>query len=121
MKKSSLFLVLALLLSLVPNAAWADASPWTEGKTYREKMFGKLDFGVKNLILGPMHLISDPLHGINDEGALGGFKGLGEGVYHGLTYTVGGALHFLTFPVTNLDVPLPDGGVKCPFDHKHKA
>lgn len=117
MKKLSLLLVIALLFSAVPNTAWA-ASPWTEGKTYQEKMFGKLDFGIKNVVLGPMHLISDPLHGISKEGALGGFRGLGEGLYHGLTYTVGGALHLLTFPITNLDVPLPDNGVTCPFSCK---
>ena len=96
-----------------PSTVWA-ASPWTEGKSYQEKMFGKLDFGLKNLVTGPFHLICCPLEGINKEGALGGVKGLGAGVVNAVTHTVGGALHTLTFPITNLDVPLPEGCSKCP-------
>lgn len=115
MKKLSLLVVLIMLMSLVPNTAWA-ASPWTEKDSYQEKMFGKLDYGLKNLVLGPLHLIKDPLMGIHKEGMVGGLKGLGEGVMHGVIYTVGGALHTVTFPITPLDVPLPNNGAGCHCD-----
>ncbi len=118
MKKLSLVLILLLVAAAFPNMAFADASPWTEGKSYQEKMFRKLDFGLKNLILGPTHIISEPLHGINDGGFMGGINGLGSGLVHGVEYTVGGALHAVTFPITNLDIPLPNGGTSCACSKK---
>ncbi len=113
MKKSSLLLIIAVLIASIPGAAWADASPWTKKTTYTEKMFGKLDYGVENMLFGVTHIITEPLHGINDGGLAGGFQGLATGTLHAVEYVGGGALHVVTFPITNLDVPLPDGGAQC--------
>ena len=37
---------------------------------------------------------------------------LDKGVSDFVTNTVGGVLHLVTFPITGLDVPLPDNGVQ---------
>ena len=118
MKKLSLFLVIAVLLAALPGAAWAEGSPWTKKNTYMEKMFGKLDYGLENIVFGTTRIISEPLVGIKDGGVVGGLTGVGTGVLHAVEYVGGGALHVVTFPITNLDVPLPGGGAHCSCSKK---
>lgn len=94
----------------LPCMAFAESSPWTDKPTYNEKAVGKLTFGLKNLTLGWTELIRRPMEA--PKNVKGVFGGLGEGIINTVVYTVGGALHTVTFPITSLDVPIRHGGVK---------
>lgn len=109
MKKLTLMLLVAFAISLVPAAGWA-ASPWTQETTTKGKIYGKLDFGFKNLFGGPLELVREPLRQYR-AGERNPLPMIGKGLYNGVVYTVGGALHLITFPITNVDVPLPNDGV----------
>ena len=115
MRKLSVLLLVLFALTLVPAAGWACSdSPWKAKATEHEKRLGKLDFGFKNLMFGWTEVITEPIHHFRDakENKLGsGLRGLGVGLYHGVADTLGGALHILTFPLTRVDVRLPEGGV----------
>ncbi len=84
------------------------ASPWTEKTSYGDKMTGKLEFGLKNLLGGWTAIFSTPTHFQNEGKNV--YLGTAKGLVKGVIYTVGGALHTLTFPIP-IDVPLPNGGV----------
>jgi hypothetical protein len=44
-------------------------------------------------------------------------RGLWRGIYRTLGRTAGGLVHAATFPVTGLDVPLPENGMNLwPYD-----
>ena len=108
MKKTiALFLVILSVL-LLPAPAFA-ASPWTEQTTYMGKLKGKLDFGFKNFLGGWTEIFTEP----NDSHKEGKnvAEGAAKGIWNAAVFTVGGLLHIATFPVTNLDVPLPGNGV----------
>ena len=107
MKTSLLVFLIIFGLLLGPTVCFA-GSPWTEKTTYWDKTVGKLDFGMKNLLGGWTELFTEPMHHHKDAGDV--FVGLGTGLYKSVVYTVGGALHVVTFPIP-LDVPLPDNGV----------
>jgi putative exosortase-associated protein (TIGR04073 family) len=117
MKKLSMLLVVLLLVGSLPIAGWA-ASPWTTETVTADKMMGKLGFGIKNLLLGWTEIIKQPVNGAKTDSVVGFGKGLATGLYDGVIYTLGGALHVVTFPFTNIDVPLPNDGVKCPITGK---
>ena len=85
------------------------ASPWTSETEYGKRAFGKLGFGAKNLLLGWTELFTEPKASI-DKGE-NFFMGLGRGIKNGLEDELGGAVHIVTFPFTEIDVPLPEGGV----------
>ena len=107
MKISKLIAVLLLAVMLVPAAAFA-ASPWKDqGGSYITMAKNKLDFGFRNLLGGWSELITQPIKHKDNIGV-----GLGKGVYNAAAFTLGGVLHTATFPVTVLDVPLPDNGVQ---------
>ena len=106
MKKTAL-LVLAAIILMSCSSAFA-ASPWTEQKETKDKILGKLDFGIKNLLGGWTEIINRPIKYHKDgktvsEGAL-------VGLYNATYDTIGGALHVITFPIP-IDVPLPNNGV----------
>ncbi len=105
-KAAALLLVVAILLAC--GSAFA-ASPWTEGVTYKDKVLGKLDFAVKNTLGGWTELFNRPIKYHKDG------KNVSEGVLVGIgnavVYTLGGALHLVTFPIPQIDVPLPNNGV----------
>ena len=113
MRTLSLLIIVVFAVTAIPTIGWA-ASPWTTEAENSGKMMGKLGFGVKNLLLGWTEIIRHPVKGVQGEGnKFEGFgKGLGTGLYHGLYDTVGGVLHVITFPFTNVDVPLPEDGVQ---------
>jgi putative exosortase-associated protein (TIGR04073 family) len=117
MKKLSLVLVVLMMVSALPVAGWA-ASPWTTETVTSDKVMGKLGFGLKNVLLGWTEIIRQPVNGAKEEHIIGFSKGLLTGIYDGVVYTVGGALHVITFPFTSIDVPLPNDGVKCPITKK---
>lgn len=85
-------------------------SSWTNEVGWGSRAKSKLGFGLKNVFLGWTELITEPKRAI-DEGD-NFFIGLGAGVKNGVLDTLGGALHAITFPLTELDVPLPAGGTQ---------
>jgi hypothetical protein len=106
-KVAVLLLMIAILFACTTSFA---ASPWMEKTTYKEKMFGKLDFGVKNVLGGWTDIIRQPIK-YNKDGKSAA-EGFAVGVYQAIVNTVGGALHLVTFPITQVDVPLPNNGVQ---------
>ena len=92
------------------------ASPWTEGKTYGEKVKGKLDFGVKNLLGGWTEIFSHTMKHAKAEENKEQKENIGVSLLTGIVYgavdTVGGALHAATFVIPEIDVPLPENGVQ---------
>lgn len=108
MKKSFWFLCMGLCVLLIPSTAFA-ASPWTEQTTYADKVKGKLDYGFKNALGGWTEVLTEPYdHCKGDQNILVGIK---KGIWNAVADTAGGVLHLATFPLTQVDVPLPDGGV----------
>ena len=84
------------------------ASPWTSEKTYIEKTAKKLEFGLKNALLGWTEIGSEAVEYKNNGKNV--FQGIAVGTGEAVVYTVGGALHVATFPIP-LDIPLPENGV----------
>ena len=85
-------------------------SPWTNEVGWANRAKSKLGFGLKNALLGWTELITEPKRAI-DEGD-NFFVGLGMGVKNGVFDTLGGVVHTVTFPLTELDAPLPAGGTQ---------
>ena len=81
----------------------ARPSPWRSKTTYGQQAGSKFIFGAKNFLLGWTELISEP---IEEKSVTAIPQGLGNAVMD----TVGGLLHVLTAPLTNVDVPLPENG-----------
>jgi hypothetical protein len=107
MKKAHFIVFLVLAVMLTPALVFA-ASPWTEKTTYGDKITGKLEFGLKNLFGGWTTIFSEPTRYHKDGKNV--LAGVGVGLYKSVVYTVGGAVHVVTFPIP-VDVPLPDNGV----------
>lgn len=107
MKKEWLVAILVFVLFVVPSVALA-GSPWTEETGYVNRTNGKLGFGLKNTALGWTEVFTQPY----DEAKGGGNAavGFGKGIWNTIGQTVGGALHLATFPITTIDVPLPENG-----------
>ena len=104
MSKTLRIMSLFLVVLLLSTTAYA-ASPWTEKTTYKDKVLGKLEFGVKNTLGGWTELISRPIKAKNK------FVGVAEGLGNAVVYTLGGILHLITFPIPQIDIPLPNNGV----------
>ena len=83
-------------------------SEWTEQVGYMDRAKCKLAFGGKNALLGWTELYREPREAAREDTSV--MKGIGRGVVNMLGDTVGGVLHVATFPVTALDVILPEGG-----------
>ena len=86
------------------------ASPWTHEVGYGQQAIGKLGFGLKNLLLGWTDLFTEPAAAHRDGKSV--LNGIGMGLVDAVGNELGGALHLVTFPITVLDVPLPEGGVQ---------
>ena len=113
MKKSTVLFLIGVIALSLGGVAQA-ASPWTEKTTYKEKVLGKLDFAFKNTLGGWTAVFSETSKAkseAKENKALEITKGLGRGLAYGLADTVGGILHLVTFPVPQVDVPLPNNGV----------
>jgi len=81
---------------------------WTSEVGYGRRAMGKLGFGLKNLFLGWTELFTEA-----QEGVAGGenvLSSVAKGAWYALLDELGGVVHVATFPITALDVPLPDGG-----------
>ena len=85
-------------------------SPWTSEVGYSNRAIGKLGFGVKNLLLGWTDLFTETKETTDAGGNF--FKGLGIGVKDAVENELGGVVHLVTFPITCLDAPLPEGGTQ---------
>ena len=86
------------------------ASPWTHEMGWANRAKGKLVFGIKNLLLGWTDLFVEPQEASKSGGNV--LKGLGIGLKDAVENELGGAVHILTFPVTGIDAPLPEGGTQ---------
>ena len=109
MRKMIPVMALILAVMLVPAVALA-ASPWTEQATTTDKIFHKLDFGVKNLLAGWTEIFTVPWNAHKNGGSVA--KGIGEGLWNALLFTGGGALHTVTFLLPQVDIPLKNNGVQ---------
>ena len=107
MKKTLRLFALVLAVMLIPTVAFA-ASPWTTETTYGGKLTEKLAFGFKNVMGGWTAIFSVPAKYHDEKKNM--IVGIGEGLYKGVVYTIGGVLHLATFPIP-VDIPLPDNGV----------
>ena len=106
-KRFGLVLLCGFALLAAPIAASA-ASPWADGATWGEQAGGKLKYGLTNLLLGWTSLFREPVQA--HQAGENVLVGVGRGVWDAVGQTVGGALHAVTFPITQIDVPLPEGG-----------
>jgi hypothetical protein len=84
-------------------------SGWTFENSYTDRAMGKLGYGVKNLFLGWMDLFLEPLEAKSEQ--RGFWNGVGIGVSHAVQNMLGGLVHTVTFPVTRIDLSLPDEGI----------
>jgi len=101
MKKiMSLVVILSMLLAPMAFAA----SPWTEDKTYGEKVVGKLGYGLTNTMLGWTKLFSTPNEYSNEGKNV--WSGVGQGLMDTVVTTVLGAVQLVTFPIP-ADIPIP--------------
>jgi len=85
-------------------------SPWTKEIGYSHRALAKFGFGLQNLLLGWTELITEPGEALQENNSF--LVGVGTGIKHGVLQTLGGAVHLATFLVTELDAPLPEGGVQ---------
>ncbi len=86
------------------------SSSWTHETTYAQRAFHKLGFGLKNLFLGWTDLFTEPFAASKaDENVIAATF---VGIKDALENTLGGAVHLVTFPITGLDAPLPEGGTE---------
>ena len=103
MKKiMSLVVILSMLLAPVAFAA----SPWVDGKTYGEKVSGKLGYGLTNTVLGWTKIFTTP----NDYSSAkkNVWQGVGQGVIDTAVTTVLGAVQLVTFAIpADIEIPSP--------------
>ena len=87
-----------------------DPRKWHDEKLWIDRAWGKAMFGSWNFFLGWTVLMKEPY----ETATLGDnfFVGLGRGVVYGVADTAGGLLNVVTFPLTFLQIPLPEGGVE---------
>jgi hypothetical protein len=101
MKKiMSLVIVLSMLLAPVVFAA----SPWVDGKTYGEKVSGKLGYGLTNTALGWTKLFTTPNDYSNEKKNV--WQGVGQGLVDTCVTTVLGAVQLVTFLIP-ADIEIP--------------
>ena len=85
-------------------------SPWTQEVGYTNRAMAKLGFGLKNALLGWTDLFTEPQEASSS--GQGFLKGIGYGLKDALENTLGGVVHVVTFPLTEVDAPLPEGGTQ---------
>jgi hypothetical protein len=92
------------------GTAMSSPSSWTQEVGWANQAKGKLIFGLKNTLLGWTELVTEPKEALNEGGNF--FVGVGQGLWNGVGQTVLGAAHAVTFPITQIDIPLPEGGTQ---------
>ncbi len=85
-------------------------SDWTHEFGYVNRAMLKAGFGLKNTLLGWTDIFTEPNAAARDDRSVvsAQLKGFTDTVLN----TVGGLAHLITFPITSVDVALPEGGVK---------
>ena len=116
--------LVAIVAMAMPSTSWAattrsrransarrsgPGSPWVNEEGWGSQATGKLVYGTKNTLLGWTKLISEPYAAHRDGRSV--ITGIGRGAMDAVGDTVGGAANLVTFPLTNVDVRLPDGGL----------
>ena len=102
--KKIMSLVVVLSMLLVP-VAFA-ASPWMDGKTYGEKVAGKLGYGLTNTVLGWTKLFTTPNDYSSEKKNV--WSGVGQGLVDAAVTTVLGAVQLVTFLVpADIEIPNP--------------
>ncbi len=102
-------LIVGLVVAAPAPSAAAREGSWTQKTGWLDRADGKFYQGATNLLLGWTELITEPDEAIwNGTSLLGG---LWKGAWNAVGQTAGGALQVLTFPFTQFDIPLPEGGV----------
>ncbi len=109
MKKTIAVMLIVMAIAVFGSGPAFAASPWTTEKTYIEKTAKKLEFGLKNALLGWTEIGSETIAYKNN--GKNAFQGTAVGLGEAVIYTVGGVLHVATFPIP-LDIPLPENGVQ---------
>jgi uncharacterized membrane protein YfcA len=103
-------IVIFILAAVVAGArAGYAGSPWAEEKTYREKVASKLQFALTNVMLGWTEIIAEPEKAAENHTNM--FAAVGKGFVYFVADTLGGVVHLATFPIPQVDLPLPDNGV----------
>lgn len=85
-------------------------SPWTSETGWANRAGAKFVFGAKNLLLGWADLFTETKETVDAGGNF--FVGLGHGLKDAIENELGGAVHLVTFPITGIDAPLPEGGTQ---------
>ena len=85
-------------------------SPWTSEVGWSKRAVAKLGFGVKNLLLGWTDLFVEPKEA--SQAGENVLKGIGVGLKDAIENELGGVVHIVTFPITGIDAPLPEGGTQ---------
>ena len=99
------------VIALVATPALVHAaSPWAEEQGWGNQAKGKFVYGLKNTLLGWTEFFTEPYEAVQNGENF--FVALGTGVWNGVSQTIGGAHHVVTFPITAIDVPLPEGGTQ---------
>jgi len=88
---------------------YAHGSHWAREHGWANQARGKFMFGAKNTLLGWTELFTEPYEAAKSGGNVVG--GIGRGLWNGVADTAGGAAHLVTFPIPQVDLPLPEGGV----------
>jgi hypothetical protein len=109
-KKISLCLLVVCFLASTSTAYAFESSGWTKLGTKSEQTRAKMEFGLKNFFFGWTELFQEPYQAYKGTGSSDIAWGIGDAIVNSIWDTVGGALHFATFPCTQIDVPLPEGG-----------
>lgn len=109
------FLASVLLTALIMPGQLHAASPWTEGVNYLDKITGKLDFGMANLLGGWTEIYTEPQEAQLENRSR--TKAALKGTANAFIFTLGGLVHTATFFIP-VDLPLPDNGVPLPVEVK---
>ena len=119
-KKITIFLLFLIIAQTAPSFAMVIKKPatdkpyyipnrWDQEPLYSDRAFGKFTYGCWNFMMGWMAVLKEPYESytLHDNVILG----IGRGIVYGVADMAGGALNAVTFPVTTLKIPLPEGGV----------
>ena len=110
MKKAAVLIMAIAFLFTATSAFAATPSPWTTQTTYQDKVLHKLDFAVKNTLGGWTQIFRAPMKAHTEKTCP--IRGTFYGIYTAVADTAGGLLHLVTFPIPQIDIPLPDNGVQ---------
>ena len=108
----SVFFIALLICSPIQAAEKITYQPseWKKEPLYIDRAFGKLNFSFWNFLFGFTKFATKPYEAyMTDENVL---LGIGKGILFGVADTAGGLLNGVTFPITALSIPLPEGGIE---------